>query len=100
MARVFVDTNVLFPFSLMDLMLSLAEDYVHDMIWSDRLLDEWQRVIVREGHRSAEAATLIVGHIRTGFADSCIPEGAYKYPPYRGTQTAPSQEPAGHRQRT
>jgi predicted nucleic acid-binding protein len=79
MARVFVDTNVLFPFSLMDLMLSLAEDYVHDMIWSDRLLDEWQRVIVREGHRSDAAATLIAGHIRAGFADSHVPEDAYKH---------------------
>lgn len=29
MARVFVDTNVLFPFSLMDLMLALTEDAVH-----------------------------------------------------------------------
>lgn len=30
MARVFADTNVLFPFSVMDLLLTLAEDYVHD----------------------------------------------------------------------
>jgi len=79
MARVFVDTNVLFPFSLMDLMPSLAEDYVHDVVWSDRLLDEWQRVIVREGHRSPEAAALIADHIRAGFADSRIPEDAYKH---------------------
>jgi hypothetical protein len=74
MARVFPDTNVLFPFSLMDLLLTLAEDYVHDLVWSDRLLSEWQRVIVREGHRSAEAAGRIAENIRTGFADSYVPE--------------------------
>lgn len=79
MARVFADTNVLFPFSLMDLLITLAEDYVHDLVWSDRLLDEWQRVIVREGHRSTEAAIRIAGHIRTGFADSRVPEDRYKH---------------------
>lgn len=79
MARAFADTNVLFPFSLMDLLLTLAEDYVHDLVWSDRLLDEWQRVIVREGHRSDEAAERIAGHIRTGFADACVPEERYKH---------------------
>jgi hypothetical protein len=30
MARVFVDTNVLFPFSVMDVMLALTEDSVHN----------------------------------------------------------------------
>ncbi len=39
-ARVFVDTNVLFPFSVMDLMLALTEDGIHDVVWTDALLDE------------------------------------------------------------
>jgi excisionase family DNA binding protein len=51
-ARVSIDTNVLFPFSVMDLMLALTEDGIHDVTWSDDLLDEWERVIVRERHRS------------------------------------------------
>ncbi|TDU03704.1 putative nucleic acid-binding protein [Streptomyces sp. 846.5] len=79
MARVFVDTNVLFPFSIMDMMLSLAEDFVHDFMWSDRLLAEWQRVIVREEHRSPEAARRITDHIRLGFADTCVTEDQYKH---------------------
>jgi hypothetical protein len=29
-ARVFLDTNVLFPFSLMDFMLALTEDEIHE----------------------------------------------------------------------
>lgn len=78
MARVFVDTNVLFPFSLMDLNLSLAADYIHDLVWSDRLIDEWQRVITREGHRTTEAAMRIATHIRTSFADTCVSEDSYK----------------------
>ena len=43
MARVFVDTNVLFPFSVMDLFLALTEDAVHEVIWADAPLDEWRR---------------------------------------------------------
>src|SRR6185437_14861264 len=39
-SRVFIDTNVLFPFAVMDLMLALSEDSVHHVMWSDRLLDE------------------------------------------------------------
>ena len=53
MARVFVDTNVLFPFSVMDLMLALTEDFVHEVLWSEALLAEWERVIVRQERRSA-----------------------------------------------
>ena len=41
MAKVFIDTNVLFPFSVMVLMLALTEDGIHDVIWSDDLLNEW-----------------------------------------------------------
>ncbi|MEU1882002.1 hypothetical protein ABZ470_32275 [Streptosporangium sp. NPDC020072] len=64
MARVLVDTNVLFPFSLMDLMLALTEDAVHTLVWSDHLPAEWERVIVRERQRSAPAATRISAAIK------------------------------------
>ena len=37
MARIFVDTNVLFPYSVMDLMLALTEDAVHEVIWTETL---------------------------------------------------------------
>jgi hypothetical protein len=40
MTRVFVDTNVLFPFSVIDLMLALTEDSVHEVLWTHALLAE------------------------------------------------------------
>jgi hypothetical protein len=43
----------------MDLMLALTEDGIHDVMWSDDLLDEWERVIARERHRSPDAAAAI-----------------------------------------
>ncbi|MFF4189568.1 putative toxin-antitoxin system toxin component, PIN family [Nonomuraea sp. NPDC001831] len=79
MARVFVDTNVLFPFSLMDLVLALTEDAVHTWVWSDHLLSEWERVIVREQHRSARSAARIGAVIREFFADSRVSEDDYKH---------------------
>jgi predicted nucleic acid-binding protein len=79
MARVFVDTNVLFPFSVMDLMLALTEDGVHEVLWTQALLAEWERVIVREQHRSAASAAAITAAIREYFADSEVPETAYAH---------------------
>jgi excisionase family DNA binding protein len=77
-ARVFVDTNVLFPFSVMDLMLALTEDGIHDVMWTDALLDEWERVIVREQRRSPDAAAAITATIRDFFADTRIPSESYQ----------------------
>jgi predicted nucleic acid-binding protein len=79
LVRVFVDTNVLFPFSGMDLMLALTEDSVHEIVWSQRLLSEWERVIVRERQRSAESASAVTRAIRRYFADCEIEESAYAH---------------------
>ncbi|GGM27754.1 PIN domain-containing protein [Dactylosporangium sucinum] len=77
MTRVFVDTNVLFPFSLMDLFLALSEDAVHEIMWTDALLAEWERVIVREQRRSADQAAAIVADIKSFFPENEVPESAY-----------------------
>ena len=79
MGRVFVDTNVLFPFSVMDVMLALTEDGVHEVLWSQALLAEWERVIVREQRRSAAAAAAITAAIRECFAEGEVPESAYAH---------------------
>jgi len=42
--RVFIDTIELFPFSLMDVLLSLSEDLLFTWVWTDDLLAEWERV--------------------------------------------------------
>ena len=62
----------------MDLMLALTEDGIHDVMWSDDLLDEWERVIVRERHRSPDAAAAITATIRQFFADTRIPAENYR----------------------
>jgi predicted nucleic acid-binding protein len=77
--RVLVDTNVLFPFSVMDLMLALTEDSIHEIVWSERLLAEWERVIVREGKRSADSAATVTKAVRRFFADCEIETAAYQH---------------------
>ena len=79
MGRVFADSNVLFPFSVMDLLLALSEDGVHEVIWTDDLLDEWERVIVREHKRSPASAAQITSAVREFFVDSKVVREEYEH---------------------
>lgn len=79
MRRVYVDTSVLFPFSVMDLLLALAEDSIHHVLWTDELLDEWERVIVREHQRTPESAAAVTSAIREFFDDARIDPDLYRY---------------------
>ncbi len=78
MRRVFVDTSVLFPFSVMDLLLALTENSIHEVLWTDELLEEWERVIVREHARSQASAAGVTRAIREWFADSRIDPAIYR----------------------
>ncbi len=93
MGRVFVDTNVLFPFSIMDLMLALTEDAVHEVVWTEALLAEWERAIVREQQRSPESTASITAAIREYFADTQILEADYE----KLVDAMPSEDPDDRR---
>jgi hypothetical protein len=54
-------------------LLALTEDGIHDVLWTEELLDEWERVIVRGGSRSPDSAAGITASIREFFADTRIP---------------------------
>ena len=92
MRRVFVDTSVLFPFSVMDLFLALTENGLHEMLWSDELLEEWKHVIVREQRRSAESAASITAAIREFFGDLRIAPDTYR----DMIDTMPGADPDDH----
>jgi predicted nucleic acid-binding protein len=77
--RVFADTNVLFPFSVMDVLLALSEDSIHDVVWTDALLDEWEEVIVRGHKRTPGTAASVTAVIRDFFADSKIEWAEYEH---------------------
>jgi predicted nucleic acid-binding protein len=92
-APVFIDTNVLFPFSVMDLMLALTEDHVHEIVWTEALLAEWERVIVREHRRSPDSAASVTAAIRAFFADAELPATAYEHL----VAEMPGDDPDDHR---
>ncbi|MDY7106481.1 MAG: PIN domain-containing protein [Actinomycetota bacterium] len=79
MRRVLADTNVLFPFSVMDLLLALSEDGLHEVIWTEALLDEWEEVIVREQRRTRETAASVTAAIREFFPDAEVERSEYQH---------------------
>ena len=87
--RVYVDANELFPFAVMDVLLALAEDLIVDFVWSEELLDEWERVIVREGRRSPESARSVTSAVREHFASGRIDPATYR----NDVSTTPGPDP-------
>ena len=77
--RVFIDTNELFPFTVMDVLLTLCEDRLFDWVWTDELLDEWERVIVREKKRTASSARSVTSAVRHGFASTRLDPATYRH---------------------
>ena len=76
--RVFIDTSELFPFTIMDVLLSLSEDFLFAWVWTDEVLDEWEEVIVRDGQRNPESAALVAAAVRTHFGQHRIAPDLYR----------------------
>jgi predicted nucleic acid-binding protein len=78
LARVFIDTSELFPFTIMDVLLTLSEDFFFTWIWTDELLDEWETVIVRHGQRTAASARSVTNAVRAHFGSGRIEPIVYR----------------------
>lgn len=76
--RVFIDTSELFPFTIMDVLLTGAEDFLFTWVWTDEVLDEWTEVIVREGQRTPESAASVAAAVRTHFGRYRIDPALYQ----------------------
>ena len=76
--RVFIDTNELFPFTVMDVLLTLCENRLFRWVWTDELLAEWEDVIVREHQRSPESARSITAAVRVHFSAGRIDPADYR----------------------
>lgn len=77
--RVFIDTNELFPFTVMDVLLTLSEDRLFDWVWTDELLDEGEEVIVRERQRTLTSARSVTAAVRQWFAATRIDPTVYRH---------------------
>jgi predicted nucleic acid-binding protein len=75
--RVFVDSATLYPISLADLVLRLAEAGMFDLLWSDHLLDEIQRVLVDKKGLPNQSARYFCECIREAFPEGRIEPELY-----------------------
>jgi hypothetical protein len=77
--RVLPDTNVCYPISLLDLLLRLDEAALHEIIWTDDLLDELVRTWAEKGARSHEAAEHVCEAIRDAFPEGHVQRHEYEH---------------------
>lgn len=76
--RVLIDTSELYPFTVMDVLLTMSEELLFTWVWTDELLEEWERVIVAGGVRTRESARSVTAAVRAGFASSRIDPTLYR----------------------
>lgn len=76
--RVFIDTSELYPFTIMDVLLTASENFLFTWVWTDELLDEWERVIVDDEQRTAESARSVTDAVRSWFKDSRLNPAEYR----------------------
>lgn len=89
-----MDTATLYPVSLADLVLRLAELGMFEFVWSDHLLAEVERVLVEYKGLARERAAYFCDCIRGAFPDGRIaPEG---YLPLVATRTGPDPDDHVH----
>lgn len=69
---VLLDTNVLYPVALRDLLLRLAEQRLYEPRWSARILEELRRNLVADGRSDETRAQRMLGLIRQTFPDAEI----------------------------
>jgi predicted nucleic acid-binding protein len=77
--RVFIDTSELYPFTVMDVLLTMSEDLLLTWVRTDELLDEWERVIVEGGLRTSGSARSVTDAVRKSFARSRIDPTTYRH---------------------
>lgn len=90
----FVDTATLYPISLADLVLRLAELGVFELVWSDHLLAEVERILVEYKGLPVEKARYFCGCIRDAFPSGRVPPE--RYLPLVESRTGPDADDHVH----
>lgn len=71
--RVTLDACVIFPSVLRAILLRAARAGLYEPVWSDRILEEWQRAIVRLGPQAGAEAALDAARMREVFPRALTP---------------------------
>lgn len=70
--KVVLDANVLYPFSLRDTLLRLAERELYVLAWSERILDEVGRNLVDDGRADVATAARLQAVMRSAFPEALV----------------------------
>lgn len=77
--RAVLDANVLYPFSLRDTLLRLAEPEpapapapLYIPLWSDRILEEMVRNLVEDGRMDQDRADRLASLMRSAFEEASV----------------------------
>lgn len=73
---VVLDANVLYPFSLRDTLLRLAERELYALAWSERILDEVSRNLIDDGRTDAATAARLRAAMRSAFPEALASSGS------------------------
>lgn len=71
--KVVLDANVLIPAALRDTLLRAAVRELYRPCWSDEILEEVERVLIREGMASQTQARRLIDTLRDRFSESLVP---------------------------
>ncbi|MFU8805654.1 MAG: PIN domain-containing protein [Bradymonadaceae bacterium] len=70
--RVVLDANVLFPFSLRDTLLRAAATGQFQLLWTDQILDETTRNLLKSGIVTEQQAAHLVNAMTTAFPEAMV----------------------------
>lgn len=94
MERVFLDSNVLYPISVADLMLRLGDIALHEILWSEDLLAEVERSLIDRKGLTPEQADYFCDCIRSAFPHGEIRRSRYQH--LIGSRTGPDPDDRVH----
>lgn len=80
---VVLDACILFPFTLRDTLLSIAEHELYEVRWTDEILEEMRRNLVKTGQTTEASAQRLVRQMNQAFEDALVTD----YVPFIATMT-------------
>ena len=70
--KVLLDTNVLFPTVLREVLLGVAAEGMYTPLWSDRILEEWARAAARHGPEHEAIARADIAKVSAGWPTASV----------------------------
>ena len=74
--KVVLDANVLYPFSLRDTLLRLAERELYVHVWSEQILTEMERNLVKHKRKTRKSAARMKAQMKDAFEEAMVDAAA------------------------